>query len=115
MQHRCAMLLVLFVARTAMGGPEARNLGMGVYFTWYYAGMAILPGLAGWCRDLSGVAAAPLVFASFLVVIAIVCPVLFRRLEKRSMSLAAQRCAMDNCPPPNLLLQPTSRKRPAAE
>jgi predicted MFS family arabinose efflux permease len=69
--------------------PEARNLGMGVYFTWYYVGMAVLPGLAGWCRDLSGVAAAPLGFASFLVIIAIACAVFFRRLEKRSLNIAA--------------------------
>jgi predicted MFS family arabinose efflux permease len=69
--------------------PEARSLGMGVYFTWYYVGMAALPGIAGWCRDLSGVAAAPLIFASSLVIIAIACAVLFQRLEKRSIKLAA--------------------------
>jgi len=61
--------------------PEARSLGMGVYYTWYYIGMAVLPGIAGWCRDLSGVAAAPLIFASLLVIIAIACAVLFQRLE----------------------------------
>jgi predicted MFS family arabinose efflux permease len=69
--------------------PEARSLGMGVYFTWYYVGMAALPGIAGWCRDRSGVAAAPLIFASSLVIIAIACAVLFQRLEKRSIKLAA--------------------------
>ena len=69
--------------------PEARSLGMGVYYTWYYIGMAMLPGIAGWCRDLSGVAAAPLMFASLLVIIAIACAVLFQRLEKRAMNLAA--------------------------
>lgn len=69
--------------------PEARSLGMGVYFTCYYIGMAVLPGFAGWCRDLSGVAAAPLIFASLLVIIAIACAVLFQRLEKRSIKLAA--------------------------
>lgn len=69
--------------------PEARSLGMGVYYTWYYIGMAVLPGIAGWCRDLSGVAAAPLMFASLLVIIAIACAVLFQRLEKRAMNLAA--------------------------
>jgi predicted MFS family arabinose efflux permease len=69
--------------------PEARSLGMGVYFTWYYIGMAALPGIAGWCRDLSGVAAAPLTFASLLVIIAIACAVVFQRLERRSIKLAA--------------------------
>lgn len=69
--------------------PEARSLGMGVYYTWYYIGMAVLPGIAGWSRDASGVAAAPLVFASLLVIIAIACAVSFQRLEKRAMKLAA--------------------------
>ena len=67
--------------------PEARSLGMGIFFTWYYVGMSVLPGIAGWSRDHSGVAAAPLVFASLLVVIAIVCAVSFRHLEKRAMNL----------------------------
>ena len=69
--------------------PETRSLGMGVYYTWYYIGMAALPGIAGWCRDLSGVPAAPLMFASLLVIIAIACAVLFQRLEKRAMKVAA--------------------------
>lgn len=63
--------------------PDARNVGMGIYYTWYYIGMAVLPGIAGWCRDLSGVAAAPLMFASLLLVVAIACAVLFQRLENR--------------------------------
>jgi MFS family permease len=69
--------------------PESRSLGMGIYYTWYYIGMAVLPGVAGWCRDLSGIAAAPLFFASLLVIVAIACAVLFQRLEKRAVRLAA--------------------------
>lgn len=69
--------------------PETRSLGMGVYYTWYYIGMAVLPGVAGWCRDLSGIAAAPLFFASLLVIVAIACAVLFNRLEKRVVQVAA--------------------------
>jgi MFS family permease len=62
--------------------PEARNVGMGIYYTWYYLAMAVLPGIAGWCRDLSGVAAAPLLFASVLLAGAMACAALFRRLEQ---------------------------------
>lgn len=62
--------------------PESRSLGMGVYYTWYYVGMAVLPGLAGLCRDLSGLAVAPLMLASTLLVLAIACALVFRRLEK---------------------------------
>ena len=65
--------------------PETRNLGMGVYYTWYYVGMAVLPGIAGWCRDASGIAAAPLLFASALLTAAVGCTMLFRHLEKRSL------------------------------
>ena len=65
--------------------PEARNLGMGIYYTWYYVGMALLPGVAGWCRDVSGIAIAPLIFASALLVAAVGCTMLFQHLEKRSL------------------------------
>ncbi len=68
--------------------PEARSLGMGIYYTWYYIGMAVLPAVAGWCRDLSGLAAAPLLFASALLIAASACALLFRRLEKASARLA---------------------------
>ena len=30
---------------------EKRALAMGLYFTWYYAGMGLLPGFAGYTRD----------------------------------------------------------------
>lgn len=68
--------------------PESRSLGMGIYYTWYYIGMAVLPGVAGWCRDISGFAAAPLLFASSLLIVAIACALLFRRLEKASTRIA---------------------------
>jgi MFS family permease len=68
--------------------PESRSLGMGIYYTWYYIGMAVLPGIAGWCRDVSGIAAAPLFFASFLAIMAMACAVLFQRL---TLGLTARR------------------------
>jgi len=33
---------------------------MGIFFAFYYLGMATLPAFAGWCRDISGLLAAPL-------------------------------------------------------
>jgi MFS family permease len=68
--------------------PVSRSFGMGVYYTWYYLAMAALPGLAGWSSEFSGIASAPLVFASLLVVVAMMCALLFRRLEKRAVQRA---------------------------
>jgi predicted MFS family arabinose efflux permease len=51
--------------------PQNRAGGMGVYFTWYYAGMALLPGLAGMARDLTTSPAAPALFASGMMALAI--------------------------------------------
>ena len=39
--------------------PENRAAGLGVFFTWYYAGMAVGPAIAGLGRDLTASAAAP--------------------------------------------------------
>lgn len=61
---------------------EARHLGLGIFYTLYYVGMALLPGVAGWLRDLSRVDAAPLVFGSALLALAAACAVLFRRIER---------------------------------
>lgn len=39
--------------------PQNRGFGMGIYFGVFYLGMALLPGLAGKLRDLSGAPWAP--------------------------------------------------------
>lgn len=52
--------------------PESRAGGMGVYFTCYYAAMALLPGAAGLARDLSASAAAPALFAAAMMLLCIV-------------------------------------------
>ncbi|MEO5786573.1 MAG: MFS transporter [Casimicrobiaceae bacterium] len=62
---------------------ESRNLGMGVFFTLYYLGMASLPGIAGRFRDLSGFRAAPLLFGSLLLIFAAACALVYRRLEAK--------------------------------
>jgi MFS family permease len=49
--------------------PPSRALGMGVFFTWYYVGMALFPPLAGLVRDLSGFFAAPLMLGCALLAI----------------------------------------------
>ncbi len=51
--------------------PENRAGGMGVYFTWFYAGMALLPGLAGVAHDLTASAAASALFATGMMALAL--------------------------------------------
>ncbi len=57
---------------------DNRAQGMGLFYTWYYAGMGALPPLAGWTRDLSGSADAPVYFASAMMLCALACVGLFR-------------------------------------
>jgi predicted MFS family arabinose efflux permease len=57
--------------------PESRAPGMGVFYTWYYAAMAVLPGLAGAARDLVGSPAAPVLFAAAMMLAALGCLVAF--------------------------------------
>jgi predicted MFS family arabinose efflux permease len=51
--------------------PQNRAGGMGIYFTWYYAGMAFLPGLAGMARDLTASPAAPALFGAGMMALAL--------------------------------------------
>lgn len=62
---------------------EHRASGMGVYFTWYYAGMALLPGLAGLARDLTGSVAAPALFAATMMALALSGLMGFRLVQRR--------------------------------
>ncbi len=56
---------------------------MGVYFTWYYVGMAWLPGAAGMARDLSGSPAAPALFAAAMMVLALASLASFRLTQPK--------------------------------
>ena len=44
----------LVAAPTAVLRPENRGAGMGIFYTGYYAGMALLPPVAGWLQDMFG-------------------------------------------------------------
>jgi predicted MFS family arabinose efflux permease len=58
--------------------PAVRHLGLGIFFTLYYIGMALLPGLAGWLRDRSQLDAAPLLVGGALLLIAAVLAVVLQ-------------------------------------
>ncbi len=44
--------------------PANRAVGMGVFFSCFYAGMAVMPAIAGYLREASGYAGAPILFAA---------------------------------------------------
>ena len=50
--------------------PASRSTGMGVFYTMFYAGMFVFPGLAGWAAQVSGSPSAPLGIAIAVLVIA---------------------------------------------
>ena len=65
---------------------QSRAAGMGVYFTWYYAGMALLPGAASLARDLTGSPAAPALFAAAMMVLALAGLAGFRRARMPTLT-----------------------------
>ncbi len=62
--------------------PENRAGGMGIYFTWYYAGMATLPGVAGMARDATASPAAPALFAAAMMALALLGLIGFRVVNR---------------------------------
>jgi predicted MFS family arabinose efflux permease len=62
--------------------PQNRAVGMGVFFTLFYLGMASLPALAGKFRDVTGEPAAPIVFASAMMASGVVLLLAFRTAQR---------------------------------
>jgi predicted MFS family arabinose efflux permease len=76
----CGAMLML---PTEVLSPESRSPGMGIFYTWYYVGMALLTPLAGFVRDLTRNPGAPLTFAGCLEIAAIAVLLLLRLFERR--------------------------------
>jgi cyanate permease len=62
--------------------PENRATGMGVFYTWHYIAMTLLPALAGAAREIAATPAAPSVFASLLMVLAAAAVIGFRVAQR---------------------------------
>ncbi len=62
---------------------EARAAGLGVFFTWYYAGMAAGPVIAGLGHDITGSAATPVLIGGAFFVFGTLVLGLFRALQSR--------------------------------
>lgn len=63
--------------------PGTRAIGMGVFYTWHYIGMAATPAAAGWLRDRTGSDDAPFLFGAALVLAAVAALVLARAAQRR--------------------------------
>jgi predicted MFS family arabinose efflux permease len=64
--------------------PGNRATGLGLFYTWWYLGVAGLPPVAGWTYDLTGSAAAPLLYAAALIFLTLPSLALFRLVQARS-------------------------------
>ena len=63
--------------------PANRGPGLGIFYTWYYAGVAIAPAAAGWLRDATGNPGMPLLLAGAFMVATVSCVLLLRILQAR--------------------------------
>ena len=61
---------------------DNRGPGLGIFYTLYYAGMAVGPVLAGWSRDATGSAAAPILLAAAMMIVVILSVGLLRLLQR---------------------------------
>ena len=68
--------------------PRNRAMGMGLYFTCYYIGMAVAPPLVGVLLDYSSNAATPLWFASAVMVATTLTLFALRFLQQKTSPLA---------------------------
>jgi len=62
---------------------EKRAVGMGVFFAIYYAGMGILPAIAGYALDISRNPAAPFILACVAILFAALALVGFRVIQNK--------------------------------
>ena len=60
--------------------PESRSAGMGLFYTMYYLGMALMPPVAGWLQDTVGRSAA-VYFAAATILVTLPCYLGFRALS----------------------------------
>jgi len=78
--------LIMSLAAQALSPPN-RAVGMGVFFTCFYACMAILPAATGGVRDLSGDPAAAVLCAASMMSAALFGLLQFRLVQRRSLRL----------------------------
>jgi len=66
--------------------PENRAVGMGLFYTITYAGMAALPAVAGWTLDITHSPTAPIFFGAGLLFLCIFVLKIFHLSQKRFLN-----------------------------
>ncbi|MEJ0019222.1 MAG: MFS transporter [Acetobacteraceae bacterium] len=79
---------VIMAVGTLSARPENRAVGMGLFYSMYYAGGAVVPALCGWSADLTGGPEGALLAASAVSALAIPMFLLHRRLAGHEAMLA---------------------------
>lgn len=74
---------------------DNRGPGLGLFYTGYYIGMAAGPALAGWSRDATGSAAAPVLVGAAMMLGVILSVALLRMLQ-RMWPIVAVRAVRDS-------------------
>ena len=62
---------------------ENRGPGLGIFYTWYYLGMTLVPAIAGALRDATGRASAPVLLAALLMAVVVGCVLALRVLQAK--------------------------------
>jgi len=68
---------------------ENRNMGIGFYYSFHYAGLTFIPVIAGWSLDLSGSTAAPMFVGATCTALAIGVLGVLRFVQSRPLPGAA--------------------------
>jgi MFS family permease len=79
---------VIMAVGTLSARPENRAVGMGLFYSMYYAGNAVIPTLCGLAADISGGAEGALLAAAAVSTLAAPLYVLHRRLAAHKLMLA---------------------------
>ena len=73
---------------TLSARPENRAVGMGLFYSIYYAGGAVVPTLCGWAADMAGGPEGALLTAAAVSALAVPMYLLHRRLAAHEVMLA---------------------------
>jgi MFS family permease len=71
---------------TQVLSKENRAIGMGIFYTIYYAGMGVIPAIAGYALDATGNPAAPFILACIAILIAVPALMGFRIIQIRQVN-----------------------------